>query len=251
MMKRILLTAAVIAVAGCSILKHQRTENPYEKAPFYTQWTNTGSPLDRQINAVVAALRQNPSSAPLHNELGQLLVQKGFPKDGEREFDRAVDADSHFYQAWYNLGLIRAARNDYSGAERAFHRTVRLAKGHAEALFQLGLIEEEKHNSAAAVDYYAKALRHNPAILDVKVNPRVLDSRLMHLVLLRNYERDHARQASRFLGTPAGYAPPAPPQTPPQAEQAASPQATPQQIVTPSAPVTEQGKQSSPPRTTT
>ncbi|MGZ5493282.1 MAG: tetratricopeptide repeat protein [Thermoanaerobaculia bacterium] len=246
-MKRILLTAAVIAVAGCSVLKHQRTENPYEKPPFYTQWTNTGSPLDREINAVVDALRQNPSSAPLHNELGQLLVRKGFPKDGEREFKRAVDADPHFYQGWYNLGLIRAARNDYSGAERAFHRTVRLAKGHAEALFELGLIEEEKHNTAAAVDYYAKALRHNPAILDVKVNPRVLDSKLMHLVLLRNYERDHARQASRFLGTPAGYAPPAPPQV----EQAPSPQATPQQIVTPSAPVTEQGTQSTPPKTTT
>ena len=244
-MKRILLTAAVIAMAGCSILKHQR--NPYEKPPFYTQWTNTDSPLDRQINAVIAALRQNPSSAPLHNELGQLLVQKGFPKDGEREFERAVHADSHFYQAWYNLGLIRAARNDYFGAERAFHRTVRLAKGHSEALFHLGLIEEEKHNNEAAVDYYAKALRHNPAILDVKVNPRVLDSKLMHLVVLRNYERDHARQASRFLGTPAGYAPPAPP----QAEQAPSPQATPQQIVTPSAPVTEQGKQSTPPKTTT
>lgn len=245
-MKRLLLTAAAITVAaGCSY-QHNRT-NPYQKPPFYTQWTTSSSGLDVQIRNTIDALRANPGSAPLHNLLGQLLVAKGFPKDAEREFERAVNSDSHFYQGWYNLGLIRASHDDYSGAARAFHRTVRLAKGHSEALFQLGLIEEERGNADAAVDLYAKALRHNPAILDVRVNPRVLDSKLMQLALLRNYERDHARQASRFLGTPPGYTAPA---TQSQ-EKAPSPQATPQQIVTPSAPVTEQGQQSTPPKTTT
>jgi tetratricopeptide (TPR) repeat protein len=245
MMKRILLSAAVIALAGCTMFHHKKNENPYAN-PFYMQWVNSGSGLDIQIRNVVAALRTNPKSAPLHNQLGQLLVAKGFPKDAEREFERAVNADSHFYQGWYNLGLIRQAHDDYSGAERAFKRTVHLAKGHSEALFQLGLIEEKRGNNDAAIDYYAKALRHNSALLDVRVNPRVLDSRLMQLALLKNYELEHARQASRFLGTPAGYVPPS--QTP---EEAPSPQATPQQIVTPAAPVTEQGKQGTPPKTTT
>jgi tetratricopeptide (TPR) repeat protein len=249
-MKRILLiVAALVAVAGCSRFQfhYDKTNNPYEKAPFYTQWTRSGSALDNAINNTIAALRENPNSSPLHNQLGQLLVQKGFPQDAEREFERAINADTHHYQAWYNLGLIRASHNDYSGAERAFRRTVHLVKGHSEALFQLGLIEEERGNASAAVDYYAKALRHNPSILDVRVNPRVLDSKLMDLVLLKNYERDHARQASRFLGTPAGYVPPAQP----EAEKAPSPQATPQQIVTPAAPVTDQAKQPAPPKTTT
>lgn len=245
-MKRLLIiTAAVGIVAGCSTLHHKKSSNPYEN-PFYAQWTNTNAPLDVQINNTVAALRANPQSAPLHNQLGQLLVAKGFPKDAETEFERAVNSDSHFYQAWYNLGLIRQSHEDYSGAERAFHRTVSLMKGHSEALFQLGLIEEEKRNNDAAIDYYAKAIRHNPSIIDVRTNPRVLDSKLIQLALLKNYERDHARQASRFLGTPSGYVPPA------QAQPAAaSPQATPQQIVTPAAPVTEQGTQVTPPKTTT
>ena len=246
-MKRILLTAAAMAiVAGCSL--HQNTSsNPYDTPPFYTQWTTGNNGLDVQIRNTIAALHANPNSAPLHNQLGQLLVAKGFPKDAEREFERAVNSDSHFFQGWYNLGLIRQSHQDYSGAQRAFNRTVRLAKGHSEALFQLGLIEETKGNNDAAIDYYAKALRHNPAILDVRTNPRVLDSKLMQLALLKNYERDHARQASRFLGTPSGYVAPAQP----QADVAPSPQATPQQIVTPASPVTDQGKQVTPPKTTT
>ena len=246
-MKRLFVVAAVLAVAGCARFHYTKENNPYEKPPFYTQWTRSTSPLDNAINGTIEALRANPNSAPLHNQLGQLLVQKGFPKDGEREFERAVNSDTHFYQAWYNLGLIRSSHGDYSGAERAFRRTVALAKGHSEALFQLGMIEEKSGNMDAAIDDYAKAIRHNPSITDVRVNPAVLDSKLITLALLRNYERDHARQAGRFLGTPAGYVPPAQPQV----EQAPSPQATPQQIVTPSAPVTDQAKQPVPPKTTT
>ncbi len=245
-MKRILLTAAaVLALAGCSLIRHHpHSSNPYEN-PFYAQFLNTGSTLDAQIRSILGALRQYPDSAPLHNQLGQLLVQKGFPKDAEREFERAVDADRRFFQAWYNLGLVRASGEDYSGAERAFHRTVRLAKGHSEALFQLGLIEEKRGNDSAAIDYYAKALRHNNAILDVRVNPLVLDTKLMPLALLRNYELQHAREAGRFLDTPRGYVPPA------AQEQAPSPQPAPQQIVPPAAPPTDPSKQPVPPKTTT
>ena len=247
-MKRILFTTIAIAiVAGCSLHHRSSSSNPYDTPPFYTQWTKSNNGLDVQIRNTVSALRSNPNSAPLHNQLGQLLVAKGFPKDAEREFERAVNSDSQFYQGWYNLGLIRQSHQDYSGAERAFNRTVRLAKGHSEALFQLGLIQEARGNNDAAIDYYAKALRHNPSLIDVRSNPRVLDSKLMQLALLKNYELDHARQASKFLGTPSGYVMPA--QT--QPEQAPSPQATPQQIVTPSAPTTESGKQITPPKTTT
>lgn len=245
-MKRLLLFAAMIALAGCTMLQRHKNENPYVRSPFYAQWVNTGSPLDVQIRNTLDALRANPHSAPLHNQLGQLLVQKGFPRDAEVEFERAVNDDSRFFQGWYNLGLIRAAHDDYSGAERAFRHTVRLAKGHSEALWQLGLIEEKRGNEDDAVDYYAKAVRHNPAILDVRVNPRVLDTKLIYLVLLRNYELEHARQTSRFLGTPAGYVPSQTTQ-----QQTLSPQATPQQIVTPSAPVTDPAKQATPPKTTT
>ncbi len=245
-MKRILLTAAaVVALAGCTLYRHHnRSSNPYEN-PFYAQWLNSGSVLDIEIRNTLTALQENPRSAPLHNQLGQLLVQKGFPKDAEREFERAINADSHFYQAWYNLGLIRAGRDDYSGAERAFHRTVRLAKGHSEALFQLGLMEEKRGNNDTAIDYYAKALRHNSAILDVRINPQVLDTKLIPLALLRNYEIQHVRQAGRFLDTPRSYVPP------PAEEKAPSPQPAPRQIVPPAPPPTDPSRQPLPPRTTT
>ena len=72
------LAALALVLSGCSLVDRPSSE----------------SALDAQIASTVEAVRQNPDSAALHNELGALLMQKGFPKDAEREFERAINADS-------------------------------------------------------------------------------------------------------------------------------------------------------------
>ena len=238
-MKRFLPLIAILAATGCA-LTNNNNDNPYEESPFYARYLNTGSALDARISQLLAALRDNPDSAMLHNELGQLLVAKGFPNDAEREFERAINEDGDFYPAWYNLGLVRASQGDHTGARRAFRRTQRLKKGHPEALFQLGLIEEKRGDKQQAIAYYAKAIRHNRAILDVKYNPLVLDSKLIALALLENYDREHARAGAAFQSAPMGY-------TQPQTE-APSPQAPADEIVSPAPPLTDPATQTPPPQ---
>ena len=241
-MKRLLLAALSLALlsiaAGCA---HHHSDNPYKKTLFYQRYLNPANPLDAQIQKTLDGLRANPRSASLHNDLGQLLVQKGFPKDAEREFERAVDADSHFYPAWYNLGLTRAANGNGPGAKFALRRTVHLKPGHAAALFQLGLIAEKVHENDAAIDYYAKAYSINRALLDVHVNPRILDSSLTDEALLKLYPMMHTRETLQFQSAPQGYVQPnlEAPSTQPGADQ----------IVPPTAPVTDPGRQTAPPAT--
>ncbi|MEA2569958.1 MAG: protein O-mannosyl-transferase [Acidobacteriota bacterium] len=241
-MKRLtLLAIAATALAGCSMTLHRNFDNAYSKAPFYAKYLNPpASQLDAAIQRDLDQLRANPHSAHVHNDLGQLLVQKGFPKDAEVEFHRAVADDKRFYPAWYNLGLLQSAHDDFSGARSSFKETVDLKPGHANALFQLGLMEERRHNSDAAVHYYVKALSINHQLLDVRVNPRVLDSKLIPVALIGLYPSEHNRESMAFQGTPPGYAQPT-------AAPAVSPQAAPQNIVTPSAPITSPAMQSPPP----
>ncbi|MEO8035790.1 MAG: tetratricopeptide repeat protein [Acidobacteriota bacterium] len=240
-MNRILVAIAVVALSGCSTLHHHRNTDQYAN-PFYAKYLNGSNALDQQIQRDITALRAHPDSPALHNDLGQLLVQKGFPKDAEVEFERSVDADSHFYPAWYNLGLVRASRDEASSARFAFRRAVHYKPGHAAALFQLGLIEETRGNDDAAVEYYAKAFSINHALLDVHVNPRILDSKLVDLALIRKYSKDHNRASMVFNPTPDRYVDPS--TSGAAASQAASPQAAAQNIVTPSAPVTSLAAQS-------
>jgi len=240
MKKVVVLVAAALTLAGCASHKNQ---NPYEKTLFIEQFLNPNDPLDAQIQQTISGLRANPHSAPLHNELGQLLREKGFPKDSEVEFERAVNADPTLYSAWYNLGLVREARGDYPGAKFAFERSIHYRKGHSEALFQLGLMEEQRHASDAAISYYAKAFAINPSLLDVRVNPRILDSQLIGMALLKLYPTGHAKDSTIFEPTPGDYV-----QRNVPAEQAPSPQPPASQIVTPSAPLTNPSQQTPPPK---
>lgn len=226
------VAAAALALTGCTLINQE----PNYDNPFYAKYLNTGSELDGRINATLNALRENPDSAELHNELGSLLVEKGFPKDAEREFERAVDSDRRFFPAWYNLGLVRAARGDEMGARRAFRNTVDRKPGHAMALFQLGLIEEKRRNNDRAIKLYAKAFRINPALMSVRVNPRILDTKLVHLALLELYPSEHDRRSMLFEGTPAGWIVREDPQAP-------SPEQRPEKIVPPAPPATDPSQQ--------
>jgi tetratricopeptide (TPR) repeat protein len=244
MMKRTLIAVlGALLLAGCAVVNHDK--NPYEEPLFYTRYLNpNASALDAAIQRDIDALRANPDNAALHNELGQYLAQKGFPKDAEREFERAIDADSHFWPAWYNLSLVRAARGDSLGARFALGRTLHYKPGHSQALFQQGLIDEARGHNDSAIEHYAKALAINHTLLDVRVNPRVLDSKLIHLALLRAYPDEHNRQALMFQQTPPNYSVRA---VPAQA-QAPSPQPNAENIVTPTAPITDPAKQTPPPQ---
>ncbi len=222
-MNRLLVIAATaLVLSGCSLIDR---DAGYEN-PFYAKYLNTGSALDTQINTTLDALRQNPDSPTLHNELGSLLMQKGFPKDAEREFERAINADRRFYPAWYNLGQVRAASGDEMGARRAFRNTIDHKPGHAQALFNLGMIEEKRRNMERAIELYAKAFSINPALMAVSVNPRILDSELVDLALIKLYPTEHDRRSMQFHGAPTGWRdredPPAP-----------SKETTPEKIVPP------------------
>lgn len=241
MKKTILLLTLLPLLGGCAAVQetYDRVRfgaNPYQEPPFYARYLDPARPLDRDIWSVLEKLRVDPGNPQLHNELGTLLVTKGFPVDAEREFLRAVRNDGRLYAAWYNLGLIRQAQGNHRGAIAAFRETVDLKPGHAPALFQLGLIHEKRGATEAAIEYYAKSYAINPAMLDVRVNPRIVETSLVDRALLVNYDTQKRIASSVMQTVPTGYvdprtrdAAPAAPSDVPQAED----------IVTPAPPVTQ------------
>lgn len=208
-------------------------ENAYLDAPYYTRYLNTGSRADQQIREHLAALAENPDSAPLHNELGALLADKQLLNDAETEFRRAIAADRRYYPAWFNLAQTREARGNFSGAERAYGDTLDVKPGHPDAHFRLGLLLERRGKHDAAIDHYARAIKINRQILDVRKNPRVIDSQLLHLALLALYPEEHARRSVGMEGTPAGWVDKSVAQ-----EESDSPEASPEEIVAPALPST-------------
>ena len=171
-------------------------------------------------------------------------MQKGFPKDAEREFERAINLDKRYYPAWYNLGLVRAARGDEGGARRAFQRTVDHKPGHAH-----GAVPARPDRGEAAAHATARSSctrrrsRINPALIEPDVNPRILDTQLIHLALIAKYAKEHARGACSSRASAAR----------PRAKRrrrsrAPSPEAPPAQIVPPAPPATDPSQQTRRPK---
>jgi tetratricopeptide (TPR) repeat protein len=238
MMKTLSLAVlTALAVTGCAsihgALDGRPGKNPYQKKIFYTRYLTPSNPLDARIQRDLDQLRANPRAASVHNDLGMALVQKNFPNDAKLEFDRAIDSDRTFYPAWYNLGLLEASLGNSQAALRAFRGTIKHKPGHAAALFQMGLVEEQNRDFDAAIGHYAKAFSINHQLLDVRVNPRIVDCTLIDQALIRLYPTEHVRGSFIFQGAPRGYSDPTV-----TASDAASPQAPAADIVTPAPPTT-------------
>ncbi len=219
-MTTIRTTAAIsllLFLASCSSWSDARTkreERESYKNTFYMKYLDLGSSLDREIMARIEALRVNPASPALHNELGALLFERHFPKDARHEFERAIKVDKRFYPARYNLALLELAEGNEGRAERQFRKVLRQKPGHPEAHFSLGLMYEKNGRRDAAIEHYAKAYTINPELLQIKRNPRIVESELVTASLLTVYDESRARGSVQFQAAPFGYVEPAPP-TPP------------------------------------
>lgn len=206
---RSVLSGIVIAMvigtvaSGCG-LSQRWGADPYEN-PFWARYLVDGDPADDEITEILGMIRSGRDTPRVHNRLGRLLLEKGFPKDAEWEFDRALELDSKFYPAAYNIALSRQARQDRSGAMRALRNTLRIKPGHAAAHFQLGMMFEEDGDVDRAIDHYAKAYTINRALLDPQVNPRVVDTKLVDLTLLALYRDEHVGTSIRTEPSPDSY----------------------------------------------
>jgi tetratricopeptide (TPR) repeat protein len=192
-MKRISMASTVlvvIAAAGCSLIHPRAKEEPGE--PFYRKYLVAGNPLDERILEQERLVEGEPDSAGLRNDFGNLLAERRFVEDAQRQYEKALDLDETHYLAAYNLGLLWEAAGKPNKAVSAYRKSIRRKPGFPASHFHLGRLYEQRGWDGLAVKEYAKALRIDPQMRDPRVNPLVVDTRLLDRVSLENYPRDIA-----------------------------------------------------------
>ncbi len=184
--------AAAAAAAGCGLI-HAKRENANE--PFYRRYLVAGEPLDDRIVEQERRVEAQPDSADLRNDFGNLLAERRFFEDAERQYKKALDLDESHYLAAYNLGLLREAAGKPIRAIAAYRKSISRKPGFPLSHFHLGRLYEQRGWEGLAVKEYAKALRIDPRMRDPRVNALIVDTRLLDRVSLVNYPRDIASAA--------------------------------------------------------
>lgn len=185
------VVAAVVA-AGCGLI-HAKREKSAE--PFYRKYLVAGNPLDDQIREQEQRVEAQPDSAELRNDFANLLAERRFIEDAQRQYEAALEIDRSHFLAAYNLGLLWEAAGKPSRAISAYRKSISRKPGFPASHFHLGRLYEQRGWDALAVKEYAKALRIDPQMRDPRVNPLIVDTRLLDRVSLENYQRDIAAAA--------------------------------------------------------
>jgi len=184
--------AAAAALLSLAALAAREKKPEAEPAPFYRKYLVPGDALDDRILELERRVAQNPDSAALRNDFGNLLAARRFPGDARAQYEKALELDKEHFLAAYNLGLLYETEGKTSRAIGAYRKSIGRKPGFPHSHFRLGRLYERRGWERLAVEEYAKALRIEPAMRDPRVNPLVVDTRLLDRASLKNYPHDLA-----------------------------------------------------------
>ncbi|MEO8055294.1 MAG: tetratricopeptide repeat protein [Acidobacteriota bacterium] len=168
---------------------------PAAAKDVYKAFLDPGIPQHKATLDILSRLDQTPNDASLHNDLGCLIARDGFWRDALREFETAEKLDKKDGRAPYNAGLVQTTRGEWGSARSAFKKAVDRDPGNWPAWWMLGFAEEKLGYAGAATRAYARSLRVDTSLFDVKRNPYALQSRLKARVLLETFDARFARAA--------------------------------------------------------
>ena len=172
-------------------------KDPKTGEPFYQHFLAPGNPIDDKILEYEKKIAEHPESPDLHNDLGNLLALRRFPKEARAEYQTAMKLDKKNFMAPYNMGIVYEMEGNTKDAITAYEHSVDRNRGFPPSRFRLGRLYERTGRSSAAIEQYAKAFEIDPSMREVRRNPFVVDSRLIDRVAVVNYPKDMARAAMK------------------------------------------------------
>ncbi len=208
---------AVAQLAFDQLLRFSFASMPEHRTAI--SWIEQSATLCKQGDrvAAAAALREaiaiEPGVAAWHCDLAVLCQTTGQLDEAAAAYRRAVECDSSFRQAWYNLGCLLNEQDREAEALDCFHQAVRLAPDHAAAhhnlaqsLFNLGNTDEAIAHYRRAVAVGGGTKPETMLALSIAVSPtatarEVLETR-------RNWSRGNFPPPPQQSAPPLDIAPP-------------------------------------------
>jgi tetratricopeptide (TPR) repeat protein len=106
--------------------------------------------------------------------LGSVFFERGYPETSETFFRRALQDDPTSAEALYGLGSVYLQQRKLKEARESFERALKLQSSYPgtipNAWNNLGLLSAREGNTAAAIEFFQRALQIDPAHLTALLN---------------------------------------------------------------------------------
>lgn len=118
---------------------------------------------DEALAIIRAAFETGGEVAPiLHNQLGELLVIVGRPREAEAEFRRAIERNEILSQPRFNLAVLAEQRGELLRARDLYEEAIERAPLHFQAQFNLARLMGQLGDRGRERELYADAIASNP-----------------------------------------------------------------------------------------
>ena len=148
-MKRIYIAAALLLLllaSGCQC--GAESPQPTEVTPPATAPTPTPEPT--------------LSEAAQHNERGIALTEEGNYEQAISEFDKAIELDPDYAEAYSNRGIAYGSQGDFDSAMTDFNKAIELDPESAEAYSNRGIAYGGQGDFDSAMTDFNKAIELDP-----------------------------------------------------------------------------------------
>jgi tetratricopeptide (TPR) repeat protein len=98
--------------------------------------------------------------------------------EAAQAYERAIELEPDYADAYCNLGAVRYNQGQRSAARRAFEACLERAPDHVEANFNLANVLEESGEDERALTLYRRALAVDPVYPDLHINLALLYEKL-------------------------------------------------------------------------
>jgi tetratricopeptide (TPR) repeat protein len=115
-------------------------------------------------------LARNPGSWVAHNNLGNVLLQKGDVDEAMAEFQKSLDINPHYAESFYNFGNAFIQKGQLDEAILQYEMALEISPNYAQAHNNLANALFQKGDLDKAVIEYGKALEINPYSTDTCSN---------------------------------------------------------------------------------
>ena len=116
------------------------------------------------------AIRFNPYSAEIYNNIGTVLKAAGQFEEAIPCYRKAIELNPDYAEAYYNLGNTFIAGGQFDEAIDCYQKAVQINPLHAISYNNLGNALREKGRFDESIAYYQKALQLKPDLFDAYNN---------------------------------------------------------------------------------
>ena len=121
--------------------------------------SETSGKIDEEIATVRASIKEDPSQAAAHVQLGYLLLKKGSLDEAMLSFDHALKLNPRSYDAKTGKGVVLARKGNLQEAEETLKDALLLNPSPVRTHYELGLVYEELGDTGKAVAEFKEGIR--------------------------------------------------------------------------------------------